>query len=350
MYASFIFSVLLMHNVINTLSIGYSTLTFAVPMIIYMALSYIIKNKKDSNIIVISSYVLATLMLFSNDNIVSLIITIALIIIYSVYVYSNKLSNNFMLIPLTLFVLNIKSYGSLTFYNINLMLIISILIILGLVIKTILSNKYTYFDLMILIYILSITISFNLNKYFVLLLLGIVFVVFYLTKEKLKRVCMSILYVLVTILIEFVIFDLDLSNITVLKIGILNILLLLITRTIIKAENKECKPIEYVFSVIISYVAMTSYSSIYDGMFYILFLVILVILSYSFKFGPTFLCSLVFIILNVFALTKEFWFSLPWWIYLLIIGIILIIFAIRNEMKDKLSESSLSKIKDKFDL
>ena len=80
--------------------------------------------------------------------------------------------------------------------------------------------------------------------------------------------------------------------------------------------------------------ALGCYSSQTDGVIYVAFLSIIVILSYIFKFGPIFLICLIFIILNVLLLIG----SMPWWIYILIIGGVLIGFAIYNEAKDNQKE------------
>ena len=68
------------------------------------------------------------------------------------------------------------------------------------------------------------------------------------------------------------------------------------------------------------------------------------------KDGKIFLTSILAIIINAFALTREFWLSLPWWFYLLILGIGLLAFAITNESRanKKVSkeENIVNKIKD----
>jgi len=59
------------------------------------------------------------------------------------------------------------------------------------------------------------------------------------------------------------------------------------------------------------------------------------------------------ILLNVFVLTREFWASVPWWAYLLIIGATLIGFAIKNEVSEKKENlnigTALKNLKDKID-
>ena len=66
--------------------------------------------------------------------------------------------------------------------------------------------------------------------------------------------------------------------------------------------------------------------------------------SYLKKLEPTFYISLVFIIINAFLLTRTFWFSLPWWLYLLIIGFVLILFATNNELQTSVKRQKILKM------
>ena len=61
------------------------------------------------------------------------------------------------------------------------------------------------------------------------------------------------------------------------------------------------------------------------------------------KIGPLFLVSLAAIVFNFFKLTKEFWYSIPWWIYLLLVGAVLMTFAISNEASEN---NMMKKLKD----
>lgn len=83
-----------------------------------------------------------------------------------------------------------------------------------------------------------------------------------------------------------------------------------------------------------------------DGIIYVMFLTLLVIISYIYKLGPIFLICLIFILLNVFILTKTFWFSIPWWLYILLVGSILVGFAIYNEIREKKDNNVKNKIKN----
>ena len=70
-------------------------------------------------------------------------------------------------------------------------------------------------------------------------------------------------------------------------------------------------------------------------MYFVFLMLAVVIISYIYKLGPIFLISLINILVNVFLLTRLFWFNIPWWLYIFVVGFILIIFGIRNESKEK---------------
>ena len=43
-------------------------------------------------------------------------------------------------------------------------------------------------------------------------------------------------------------------------------------------------------------------------------------------------------------MTRSFWFSVPWWVYLLCVGSILLVFAMRNEAKENKEKNKLFEI------
>ena len=91
-----------------------------------------------------------------------------------------------------------------------------------------------------------------------------------------------------------------------------------------------------------------------DGIFYVMVLTLLVIISYIYKYGPIFIVCLISILLNDFILTRTFWFSFQWWIYILLVGSILIAFAIYNEIREKNNQqvvkNKLETFKNNLDL
>ena len=77
-------------------------------------------------------------------------------------------------------------------------------------------------------------------------------------------------------------------------------------------------------------------------------LILIMIIGYKKKIASAFFTCLIFIIINVFLLTREFWFSLPWWLYLLVIGFVLIIFATNNELQKDMKEKKIVKLWKKY--
>ena len=106
--------------------------------------------------------------------------------------------------------------------------------------------------------------------------------------------------------------------------------------------------IEYLGFIFLNILTIRNYTSDQDGTIFVIFLILLVIGSYTLKYGPIFLVSLFAIIVNIVLLTRDFWLNLPWWLYVLITGLILIGFAIYNEIREK--KPVIKDIKEKLDL
>ena len=109
---------------------------------------------------------------------------------------------------------------------------------------------------------------------------------------------------------------------------------LLALRKVLVVYIKNINLIEAITFSLIYIKAITSYNNELDGMLFVLLIVGLMILSYIQKYNSLFIISISAILVNIFLLTREFWFSIPWWVYLLLLGSLLILFAIRNEMND----------------
>ena len=118
-------------------------------------------------------------------------------------------------------------------------------------------------------------------------------------------------------------------------------------------KKSDYENLKWIFWMILYLWALKSYFNITDGMVSVGMMIVVVIVSYYLKDGKVLLVNLVAILVNVFGLTRAFWLSIPWWIYLLVIGFILVGFAIMNEAREKDKKINLSDVvkslKDKFD-
>ena len=352
-FVTFILTYFTTYTIFMLLNIDSAYLIFFISNLINIIIDLIDKKNTDnvSVSLITIGYITSSILSIIQNDIYSFLAFIIFNSLYAIYIKINK--KNILYIVCILSLIPFIYYSNiLSFNGFNYMYILSILIIGSLIYSNIKNENFKLFDFMVLIFILFHMTTIELSKYVSLLILIIVFIIYYLTKKEKKDLYKFIIYSLITIGFEFIFYDVNILKYTVLRMGAINILLLLTTRTIIKNHNNDYKILEYIFSSIINFIALATYNSQNDAILYLILIAVLVIFSYICKFGPYFLVNVIFIVINVFILTKKFWFSIPWWIYILTIGIIFILFAIRNEIKDnkEKKENKLKKLKDHLDL
>ena len=176
---------------------------------------------------------------------------------------------------------------------------------------------------------------------------------YFMEAESSKDIFKAITYVGIYALYRDLLWEFGLEELACTEaIGIV-ILAIALLKDIIKKYVKDLDTLEYfIFSIIYLY-AIGLYTSEADGIVFVLFVVALVMYSYMKKYGAVFIVSIMAILLNAILLTREFWLSIPWWIYLLLVGGILIGFAIKNESDDKKEKinvgSVIKNLKDKIE-
>lgn len=122
----------------------------------------------------------------------------------------------------------------------------------------------------------------------------------------------------------------------------------IITRHIYN-EYSELKFFEYASQVIVySYILGECFYKVEIGIFFGLILIVGIIIANSLRWKSLFIGTNAMLLINVFIQTREFWFSIHWWIYLLVGGLALIIIASMNEF-GKIKGDTINKIKEKFD-
>ena len=175
----------------------------------------------------------------------------------------------------------------------------------------------------------------------------------FMTTEPGKDAFKFLSYLSIMFLYNSIISEFELKAYTLFSmLGYVIVAILTLRKILIKyIENIDV--FEYLVFGFIYFCALLQYNNEFDGILFGILLATIVIMSYINKYGALFMVSIFAILVNVFILTREFWFSVPWWLYLLAVGIVLIGFAIRNEISDKKSKMNviniLKDIKDKIE-
>ena len=320
---------------------GLNSYTMALSIIIIIALEVIDERLKDNNnfIYILIDYFITAIALTITDKRTAFIMTIIIALVLAAHIFDNKKEKALYNIPLLTPLIYIGTSSVMTFYNFNTMIIIAILLIVGIPLLTIKNKDYSKYVFIPFAYLFILS-NMDISLYIPIVLLLFVNIVYYISSNK--NIIFKVLIIISTLMLYYrVIYDVGL-NLTVFTVGILLLYSLYITRNIIKGDESLSKVIEYFLLIVINFYAITSYTSETDGMIYVVLLLIITIYSYLKKYGPSFLVSIIFILVNMFLLTRMFWLSLPWWIYILGVGIILILFAVLNEINEK------SNLKNKF--
>lgn len=310
-----------------------------------------IKNKENTTYLIIS-YVISMISLIVNtDSIFNFIYLIIIDICYLMYISDNGIKNKEYQLPALLSIIPYISSKVLVINYINYMYSVSLLLIAAVVYLSG-KEKHPMYYIMFYIYAATHIIIFNDINYirYIILLIGTATI--YLVEKQYKDIYKTMIYILCYLIFRQIVKDLNLSTITFITSGSLLIMASLICRDIIKKYFPEYKILLYISYAIINTLTFESYTSQPDAVFYLFFLTLLTIITYNFKFGPELTVSLITILINTFILTKTFWTAIPWWIYILLIGTILVVFAINNEanIEKENNKEKLKKIKEHLDL
>ena len=342
---SYIFINIVLFNIFEYLQIDYSSFIMPTTTIVLTFIERIFNNirSKASDIYLILSYILSVVILLDTtvnyNNIVMLLLSSSFIY----YIICYKKSKNYLYIPFMGMIPHIYFDYDLIINNFNIMYIVSILfiILLGYLIY---NKKNNIYIVMFYVYnFFHLTCLEDIKYVSIFLLIAGSFICYLIKNNKIKEFYKALIYILWLILYNTILSDLMINLTSVSAMSYL-ILLILITRTIIKKYSNSYKIWEYIISILINLIVMCNFTSEYDGILYFVFLAILIIISYIYKLGPIFLISLISIIINSIILTQVIFGNIPWWLYILIIGGILIGFAIYNESKEnKQDEKSIKK-------
>ncbi|MBQ3020682.1 MAG: oligosaccharide repeat unit polymerase [Bacilli bacterium] len=349
-YISMVISIISLSNIFN-LDIYNYIFTISISLILFLEKFIFNQRSKIINYLLLVLFLIAFLILNVNVNISSFIVLIISAILYVLYIrYYNKSEGFYYILGLSLIPYLYFNYNLIAY---NYLSLINICVIIMLIYINYIKRKPIFYNLFYLFIILSFIT--NMSNIYIVLLLGLVgtFIIYLFDEEYKRDVLKFIMYLFMLLIYKNGVIDLNFSDISILNYGIYVLFIVLISRTIIKNNSDNYRVFEYVSLVLLYLNVLFNYSSEIDSVIFIFLLVGIVILSYIHKLGPLFIVSLIAIIFNVFVLTKVFWFNIPWWIYILIVGIILVVFAVRNETKENTSKNIQDKIndfKDRFDV
>lgn len=358
------------HSVIGTISLGAIYLTFMnilkqqeCKSIAYLIVTPIVlllntkgKDIESTKTPTILSFILGfCFLLFNEITLTTIILTTLLATLFIKYNQIKYKKNNLNYIAYFFLALNLYNSPMLKVANIYITPFISFIFIFILLIKIFLEKEDNIETTIIsFIYIILDYLAFESNIYYILILLISWSLVNLLSTKKYKVIYLISCNFSLLLLYQNLITDLNLDEITAIKLFGLLLFTILTTRsTIYKKNHKLAKIIETVIIIISCLAALNSYQSQTDGMIFVTLLVAIVIICYKLKISTYFFVSIIAILINLFLLTIELWFSIPWWIYLLVIGIILIIFATNNELQENMKKehvkSKIKKITDYFE-
>jgi hypothetical protein len=357
-YLAYAFSNILLLNIHtnlfkNTKLIEYIPMITTTIIMLYEMYCIKGKNEKEHSFLPIYLAIFETLSLLSL-RFYDIEVNTILVIIFTIFVlYYNKktdIHQLFNAVPL-IFSLPCILYTEL---NNNFQLGILILSTIGLTYLSVTANNINVYTIMSGIYLIITNNKID-SIYFneLLYIVWNVIHVYFCNKEQTKDIFKVLTSISITALYYSIVTDLNLIDFTLFKLLGIMVCGIYIIKYIISKYNQETDILEYVFWTIFYLYALVNYTDSKDGIIFSILILAVIFLSYYKKYGATFLAGIIAILVNAFVLTREFWFSIPWWIYLLLIGSALVGFAIKNEASEKKEKitigSVLKGIKDKIE-
>ena len=347
---------LIIYSIIMLLNL--KDLVYFVPLastLIAIFLEAFNKNKNIKYYIIVSFGIsfLAILfkLIFVKEMLPTYIILIISMVLYSIYVSSNKMTKEFMIMPMICIMPAVYISKALVFGEYNYNIIVSVFLIGITTIKSLKNKKFDENTIFSFIYILATILAFKIYNYYIangLILLWSIAHAFEFRSKKTSGLFRALAYIVALILYNRFIWDIKIAHIAVMRYLGYMLVLYLITRTVIGKKTVFYKVIEYIGTSLIYIIALNHYLTIGDAMAFILFILAMTIVGYSCSIGPLFLVSIIAVIANFFQLTQVFWTSIPWWAYMLTVGAGLITFAVVNEAKGNSAKQNFKKYMQKI--
>ena len=312
-----------------------------IPLIISLEISIIERKSENIGIRIIN--LISQIVAYISISVIQGSLVVISNLLFTIYlvVYNYKLNNNYSIIPLTgLLIIN-------TIYNYELNVIIKAIAIIILSAMSIKDKKISVYTIFSGIFLYSIMLNIN-NDYIstILLIIWGVVQAYFMQDEKARDKFKIIISIGSLILYYLLIEDLFINDMTIINmLGVICFAIFIIRKIIIK-YTKNVDTLEGIVFIGLYLFSFSQYKNEIDGIIFIFLIIGIVALSYYKGYGTLFMCSILAILLNSIVLTREFWLSIPWWLYLLVIGSTLIGLAIKNESDENKKKFNL---KDTYD-
>ena len=327
----------------------------AVAVILYV-ISLFVDNKTSIILKVYTNItlVISMIILSTDINVVKFILNIVSLVMFNINTKKLQASEYLNIIPIILLIPSIY-ISDLFVEQAYIMQVLSIVIISCMALLSIKDKKFNLYTVTSYIYLIAQISFLDVNKYINIIVLGIVSSLQALSYNGAgKNIAKLLFYLSILLLYNTTMSDLGVEMVTILALGYIVVLGLISRDVVYEIDEGLSKAVQYIgYFIIYSYIA-GNYINSSDALLFMGLLIGMIIFTYSKKLGPIFLCSVLAEIGMAFIVTKEFWKSIPWWIYLLVIGGALLSFAVRNEVKEKTEGNTLKdtikKLSDKLDM
>lgn len=331
-----IFQVISMMNI--RLSIKDDLMNIVILPFITLFSRKIIDSKDETGMCVLELSLFSLIGFNIHNNIFMLIYLIAIyslmFVISKNYEKSSKAYLNYLLFltPIIFFKLDFGKYEAL-----YMVCVLVTLIINQILYRLIFSKRKTLFEIFHSIISLVLIISFIGSLGFVnlvsALLSTILIIVLYLIyeNEKMKYIILSFVIYPISLLINYVPYD-EVNDILDLFIWIIPLTLFL--RKVFKVDDTASLAIE-IITLSLMFLLFIFDVNVYVGITLGIISLILIIIGLIFKYKSYSYVGYVSLVLTIIIQTISLWGSIPWWVYLLLTGIILVVVAAIIESKKK---------------
>ncbi len=322
-YITFTMMIFDIFNILEITEISKYALLFIIPFIYLLEAGFEKLKDSTTDFVIIAGLSLESLFLWGNYALLA-----ALVLMYA-YIKLERKSEDWLVIPMILSISLVAIEDEIMHTIVGLILM---------VLYTALSaskGKFNAGTIVSLLFIIvgSLILEFNAYYLFGLTLLWSLAhyipnkILFNNEKNELYKLVLifSVLGIYIKSLIEF-----EVHYYSMLMLG-LYLTLMAITKLVIKNDSTERKFLEYFFFLLISFSALFFVDDLADSIILITIMFILTIYNFIRNYKSYMYCSIIALIGFVIHATWEFWTKLPWYFYILIIGLGLIIFAMFDE-------------------